>query len=86
MLAEQALELMHKNLISDPYQVDLEQARETENQIDRLRDQLKQDHLDALKEEKYSHPTGIVYSELVTQCEKIGDYALNVSEALAAIR
>ncbi len=85
-LTEQSLEIMHQNIVAETYRINLTASREAEDRIDRLRDQLKQEHLADLKEEKYAHATGIVYAEIITQCEKIGDYALNVSEALYAAR
>lgn len=79
----QALEIMHHNLTVERILVRKADAVSAENEIDELRDALKVEHLQNLREDKYSHQTGIVYSELITQCEKIGDYALNVSEALS---
>ena len=34
---------------------------------------------------KYDYATGIIYSDIFFECEKIGDYAINVTEAIKEI-
>ena len=37
------------------------------------------------EEKKYDYATGIIYSDIFFECEKIGDYAINVTEAIKEI-
>jgi phosphate:Na+ symporter len=81
-LIKSALQIMNENLSMDYQKIDLTKALSIEKRIDLMRDELKQDQLISIKEGKYTYQTGMVFSELVTQAEKLGDLALNVSESL----
>jgi len=85
-LVDHSLEIMDRHISGELHMIHMPDAVKAEKKINDYRDMLKEEHLASLKEEKYSHQTGIVYNELITQCEKIGDFALNVSESLATVR
>ncbi len=78
----EALEVMCAHLSSDFEKIRLDEPKRLEYKINKLRDKLQKEHLQSQKEEKYNYRTGLVYSDLITQAEKIGDYALNVSESI----
>ena len=80
-LVRASLRKMDENIIKD--QPDLEGALQIEKEIDKLRDHLLKKHIDNLKNQKYDLKTGIVYTDLVQYCERIGDHALNISESLS---
>ena len=81
-LVRASLRKMDENLGKDT--PDFEGALQIEKEIDNMRDKLRKKHIENLKKEKYDHKTGIVYNDLVQHCERIGDYALNISESLSS--
>ncbi len=80
-LVEKALEIMDGNL-HDYDHVDLDAAYAAEHEINAFRDRLRAQHLDALKLGVYDYSIGNAYSSLYAQYEKLGDYVINVSEAI----
>ena len=81
-LVENALKVMDTNL-ADYNHVDIDAANAAEREINTYRDLLRAEHLEALKHGKYGYEVGNAYSSLYAQYEKLADYVINVSEALA---
>ena len=52
-----------------------------ENEIDQLRQAMKDDNLRAVNEREYSYAVGSMYVDFVNGCEKLGDYVVNVVQA-----
>ncbi|WP_026474371.1 Na/Pi cotransporter family protein [Alkaliflexus imshenetskii] len=84
-LVEESLEIMRDNLNVDEQHVILDKAVQIEDQINNYRNQLKADHLDNLSKNVYSYEAGILFNDIFSECEKLGDYAINVSEALKEV-
>lgn len=80
---EQAFEVMHRNLGPDQESVALDEAEEAEQRINHLRDQLRRGHLKSIEAGDYNVKSGLIYNDLFSSCEKVGDHLINVSEALA---
>ncbi len=80
-LVQGALEIMDRNL-HDYDHVDLDAAYAAEHEINAYRDRLRAQHLDALKLGVYDYSIGNAYSSLYALYEKLGDYVINVSEAI----
>ena len=80
-LVQKALDVMDANL-HDYDHVNLEAAYDAEHAINDYRDTLRARHLDALKLGVYDFSVGNAYSSLYAQYEKLGDYIINVSEAI----
>ncbi len=80
-LVQNALNVMDKNL-HDYDHVDLDTAYAAEHAINTYRDQLRSQHLDALKHGAYDYSIGNAYSSLYALYEKLGDYVINISEAI----
>ncbi|WP_075603233.1 Na/Pi cotransporter family protein [Saccharicrinis aurantiacus] len=80
--AEEALLVMQHNLSIDEKKVRIEKAEKIETEINQYYYQLKTEHLQYLNEKEYTYEAGTIFTDLITECEKIGDYAINVSEAL----
>lgn len=51
-----------------------------ENQIDRLEKKFRKKHIIRLNEGSCSGPSGIVYVDILSNLERIGDHALNIAE------
>lgn len=57
-----------------------------EDSINELRNKLRKKHLKSVEKEEYNYLTGIIYSDLFSECEKPGDYLINITEAVADIK
>ena len=80
-LVQNALNIMDANL-HDYDHVDLDAAYAAEHAINTYRDQLRAQHLDALKHGTYDYSIGNAYSSFYALYEKLGDYVINISEAI----
>ena len=67
--------VLSKNVISD---TDMNNAYNKEDEINNFRNQLKHNNIEDVNKEKYSYIIGIIYMDIVSECEKIGDYVINV--------
>lgn len=81
-LIEKAFAEMNKNLATDFSTVNIAKAKKLEEEINAKRDELRQQHVEDLKNKKYKHKLGSFYSDMFSMNEKIGDYIINVSEAI----
>lgn len=81
-LVREAILEMNDNLSENYHSVNGQRATEIENKINNYRDQLRNEHTEAVKNNEYSYQTGICYSNLYAQCEKLADFAINVTEAI----
>ena len=84
-LVQNALNVMDANL-HDYDHVDLDAAYAAEREINAYRDRLRAQHLDALKLGVYDFAIGNAYSSLYALYEKLGDYIINISEAIGGKR
>lgn len=84
-LIEETLNVMCNNLALEYKAVNAKKAYELEKAINDYRTILKQEHLIAIEEKRYDYPTGILYNDIFSECEKIGDFAINVTQAIKEI-
>ena len=78
-LVDQAFDVMTTNLTNN-LSADLNAAKNCEAQIDQYRNQLQLVHLKNVENGVYTYQAGVFYSDLYSQCERMGDYIINVSE------
>ena len=52
-----------------------------ENEINNYRDLLKNNNITDLNEHRYSYTLGSMYTDIINECERLGDYVVNVVEA-----
>ena len=78
---QHCLDIMDANLRSDYDTLDLTEANAAETAVNTYRDQLRSEHLEALKSGTYDFAIGNAYSALYALYEKLADYVINVSEA-----
>lgn len=53
-----------------------------ENEINNYRNRLKLQNIADVNEKKYDYQASITYMDMIVECEKLGDYVINVVEAL----
>ncbi|MBR6091959.1 MAG: Na/Pi cotransporter family protein [Bacteroidales bacterium] len=82
-LCDKALEHMQKVLDDDEGLVDINESLNIENEINNYRSQLKESNINDINEHMYNYQAGIQYMDIITECEKLGDYVINVVEAHA---
>jgi phosphate:Na+ symporter len=85
-LVNKAIKEMQKNLDAGYERINIETATELEEKINKLRNKLKKDHLISVEKKEYSYQTGIIYNDIYCECEKLGDFVINVSEAINEIK
>lgn len=61
--------------------VDLNKNYNTEHEINNYRTQLKNQNIIDISNKLYDYQIGVFYMDLISECEKLGDYAINVIEA-----
>lgn len=81
-LVQQTLDIMDKNLKDEYMNVNLQQAYVAEEAVNSYRNRLREEHLEALKNNRYDYAIGTAYSGLYALYEKSADYVINVSEAI----
>ncbi len=80
-LCNDALEQM-VNIISGPrHEHDIRNTYRIENDINQMRQQLKEGNIRAIGNKEYDYTTGLVFNDIINECEKLGDYVVNVVEA-----
>lgn len=52
-----------------------------ENEINNFRDQLKSQNINDVNNHIYTYGIGTIYMDIISECEKLGDYIINVVEA-----
>ena len=82
-LCNKALDHMQKVLNDDQGIVDINESLNIENEINNYRTQLKESNINDINEHMYNYQAGIQYMDIITECEKLGDYVINVVEAHA---
>jgi len=76
---------MNSNLDKNYSQIDIEQATELEEKINEMRNTLRKQNLEAIREGKYDFSTANYYKGIYNRVERIGDYVYDVSCAMAQV-
>lgn len=61
-------------------------AQNVEQDINEYRNNLKEEHLLNLENNVYSYLTGVYYMDLINEYEHVGDFMINISEAIIEIK
>ena len=80
-LCDDALTQMNTIMTGHRYEHDINETFRIENDINQKRQQLKADNIRAVNEREYDYATGTFYIDFVNECEKLGDYVVNVVQA-----
>lgn len=65
---------------------DISNAQNVEQDINEYRNNLKEEHLLNLENNSYSYLTGVYYMDLISEYEHVGDFMINISEAIIEIK
>ena len=85
-VVDDALENMIENLNKEYGQVSMRIAETLEDEINGLRDQLRSHHLKSIEKGEYNFEIGMIYNDLFSSCEKLGDHIFNVNEAIVGLK
>ncbi|MBO4427515.1 MAG: Na/Pi cotransporter family protein [Bacteroidales bacterium] len=80
-LVDAALTRMNEILAGRREDYDIGESEAIENQINALRNALRQRNVNDVNEHVYSYEAGTVFMDMVNECEKTGDYVMNIVEA-----
>ena len=80
-LTDQSLTEMNRLLGGRKEAFDINQTINIENEINNYRDQLKTQNISDINNHEYTYAVGTIYMDLISECEKLGDYVVNVVEA-----
>ena len=61
---------------------DVNPSYNIENEINNYRNQLKARNLEDINNKQYSYQDGVYYVDMLNENEKLGDYVLNVVQAV----
>ena len=82
-LVNEGFKEMVKNLNTDNYdKVDIEGALEIEKSINELRNKLKEENLTNLGHPEYNVRSAMIYNNVYSSLEKVGDHIINVNESV----
>lgn len=81
-LLDLAIVEMEKNIDGNWPDIQIARAIQIEDNINTLRNEIKVNHFKHLEKGKYPLQSGLVYNNLFTNLEKVGDHILGVNEAL----
>ena len=85
-LTENALQQMNQLMSGRKESYDVNRTFNIENEINNFRNQLKAQNIIDINNHEYTYAEGTVYMDLVNECEKLGDYVVNVVEARMGTR
>jgi phosphate:Na+ symporter len=80
---DKAFAEMNTNLSSEYGHISIENAKKYEREINQIRNDLRKSYLEQAEKGEYKFQPGVMYNNLFSSCEKIGDHIINVSEAVA---
>ena len=79
---QNAIGIMNKNLCSNYSQISITDAKEAEQMINKMRNELRKEYLKKIETGEFKIQTGLIYNNLIHSLEKVGDHVYNISEAI----
>ena len=80
-LTDDALTQMNIVMTGHSREHSIDETFRIENEINDLRQQLKDDNTRAVNDHEYDYALGTMFTDVVNGCEKLGDYVVNVVQA-----
>lgn len=85
-LTDNALTQMNITLVGHKVDNDANLSFNIENEINNYRNQLKSQNINDVNNHLYTYAIGTMYMDIIQECEKLGDYVVNVVEARMGVR
>ena len=85
-LTDDSLTQMNVLLLGRKDNFDVNRSFNIENEINNYRNQLRNQNINDVNDHEYSYAIGTMYMDIVGECEKLGDYVINVIEARMGMR
>ena len=85
-LTDDSLSQMNVLLLGRKDNFDVNRSYNIENEINSYRNQLKSQNINDVNNHEYTYAIGTMYMDIVSECEKLGDYVINVVEARMGTR
>ena len=85
-LTDQALTQMIKLVEDTHHTIDVNCSFNLENEINNYRNTLKGQNVVDVNNKEYDYQMGVHYMDIIAECEKLGDYVVNVVEAHTDIK
>lgn len=80
-LADDALTQMNIVMSGHAKEYDIRDTYRIENDINQMRQRLKDENIQAVNDREYDYSIGTIFSDFINECEKLGDYVVNVVQA-----
>ena len=68
------------------HSIDVNKSFNIENEINNYRNQLKNQNILDVNNKEYDYQMGVYYMDIIAECEKLGDYVVNVVEASSDVK
>lgn len=85
-LADNALIQMYNLMLGKKENYDANLSFNLENEINNYRNQLRSQNINDVNNHEYTYAMGTMYMDIINECEKLGDYVVNVVEARMGTR
>ena len=80
-LTDDSLTQMNRVMQGRREEQNIKETFRIENDINAMRDRLKAKNIQAINEHEYDYAIGTMFVHLISECEKLGDYVVNVVQA-----
>ena len=80
-LTDESLSQMNVVINGRKENVDINRSFNIENEINNYRKQLRNQNINDIDNHLYTYTSGTMYMDIINECEKLGDYVVNVVEA-----
>ena len=85
-LTDQSLSQMNRLMLGRKESFDVNHSFNIEHEINNYRNQLKQQNIVDINNHESTYAVGTIYMDIINECEKLGDYVVNVVEARMGLR
>ena len=80
-LVDKGYDVMIANLKNENLR-DISNAQNCEYNINECRNHLREEHIVNIESNSYNYLTGVYYMDILAELEKIGDFLINISQAV----
>ena len=85
-LTDDSIAQMNVLLLGRKDNFDINRSFNIENEINNYRNQLRSQNINDVNDHLYTYAIGTMYMDIIQECEKLGDYVVNVVEARMGVR